>query len=947
MSSLLHLDSGLSLPSHGVLILDSKAESIQYVSPVTEEWFPGVFKVGGSLAPQFKDFNSLVAVSAAKGSGSATWILEAKPTGRRSFPVEARVSSGSPDVFEKWGIPVGSILVQLSDYSRVKEKEFMLRSFSSVIDENNRRIRFEKKKVDDLLNSMRQAVFATDFDGKVIDPVSGHSKEVFGDEIGGKNVFDFLYASLKDQGDLLSKVKSAFVAVAGEDEIQWKISEKHFPTRVRFERHPEDQRNLRVSTLPIWDSDEGTCQHLLFVVEDVTEVERLEKAIFQEKQKSHQNLLIIQELASLDKTVIETFFSAANKDLQRVHSLIEELSSAREISTESTGREVAEKVNQIFRLVHTLKGNSRTLRLSEISQLTHELEQELDKIRESKGLEDQLLSGLRGRFTALRGRLVAYAELARKVFGIEDSFKQTLLLEILDLGNQFEVALDGFSSADSVEVQQELIRLSHRLKAGSRSLHAMKGLARIMDQESEVDRIHQLESHIQLLLDRRFDENHTPDRLVIQIRQEFGAFMHKLKPALLQALGPVAPNAVLEAYRVISSLLDDLQVAAGERARSVSLWHQASANVYRLGFRSLAALLDLGEKLEAEGDDQTEVRLAVKGWVNWIKQLLFPNPTSLPVSLIQTLLEADGCPAIQSKLEDPLLLELVSVKSLQTWFSRLERLSRVGELTTGASRLSVGYSLIALDVIRGVQSLQSLGGSIVSSDAGPGEVHRSAMPHLVPVVEVALQEVSAYLSAQAEGKVLERKVMALPLGVVFSRFETMVGDIARSLGKLAHFSWDGGDVLLDRRKQESLQEALLHLLRNSLDHGLEPVSERRSKGKPETGKVQVKAVFPDSGDDFLRVDVRDDGRGISTEKLVQKAMKMGLLNEESSRALTESQKLKLIFTPGLSTAESVTTLSGRGVGMDVVRHSIERIAGRLEVQSEEGSGTCISLFIPL
>jgi two-component system chemotaxis sensor kinase CheA len=179
---------------------------------------------------------------------------------------------------------------------------------------------------------------------------------------------------------------------------------------------------------------------------------------------------------------------------------------------------------------------------------------------------------------------------------------------------------------------------------------------------------------------------------------------------------------------------------------------------------------------------------------------------------------------------------------------------------------------------------------------------------------------------------------------LFVGLPRMVRDLSAELGKQVLVDIEGGDVELDREMIEMIRDPLTHIIRNAVDHGIEKPAERLKAGKREIGILAVSAR--QSGNQIL-IDIHDDGRGIDGKKLVDKALSAGLVDREAAAQLTPREQLALIFEAGLSTAKEVTSISGRGVGMDVVRSNIERIGGIVEVDSRLGEGTRMTLRVPL
>ena len=185
-------------------------------------------------------------------------------------------------------------------------------------------------------------------------------------------------------------------------------------------------------------------------------------------------------------------------------------------------------------------------------------------------------------------------------------------------------------------------------------------------------------------------------------------------------------------------------------------------------------------------------------------------------------------------------------------------------------------------------------------------------------------------------------IRMLPINFVFSRFPRLVHDISAKLNKKIDLKLVGESTEVDKAVVELINDPLVHLIRNSLDHGIEMPVDRIAAGKPEIGTIELKAYHRGG---HIVIEIIDDGRGLDKNKLISKAIEKGLINENS--ILNDKQAFELIFMPGFSTAESVTDISGRGVGMDVVRKNIQALGGNIEILSELGKGTTISIHLPL
>lgn len=245
--------------------------------------------------------------------------------------------------------------------------------------------------------------------------------------------------------------------------------------------------------------------------------------------------------------------------------------------------------------------------------------------------------------------------------------------------------------------------------------------------------------------------------------------------------------------------------------------------------------------------------------------------------------------------------------------------SRMDSLVTMVGELVIAQQMVVQDVV------QSLGG------AAQGQRVQRTLSHMGKMIR-DLQEVSMSLRM-------------VNLKSTFQKMTRLVRDVSQRAGKQIEVVTEGEDVELDRNVVEAITDPLVHMIRNSCDHGVEPADERRAAGKSPTGRVALRAYHAGGS---IVIEIADDGRGLRREKLLAKAKSKGLLPPDiDESAMSDAEVYGLIFLPGFSTAEQVTDISGRGVGMDVVRRNIEALRGKIEIRSEPGKGTTFLMRLPL
>lgn len=261
------------------------------------------------------------------------------------------------------------------------------------------------------------------------------------------------------------------------------------------------------------------------------------------------------------------------------------------------------------------------------------------------------------------------------------------------------------------------------------------------------------------------------------------------------------------------------------------------------------------------------------------------------------------------------------------------------------SKASMKQQTIRVNVERLENVLDLLGELVIDQTRLKQAIQTLHQAHGYSETMDDLDEISDHLS-RLIGSLQENvlKVRMLPIEQLFSRFPRMVRDLAQTLNKNVDLQMVGGDTELDRTLIEEVGDPMIHLIRNAVDHGIEMPEERLKSGKPEQGIVRISAAHEDNQ---VVVVVEDDGGGIDTNKLRKSAVAKGVITVEEAALLDEHKALRLIFHPGFSTASQLSDVSGRGVGMDIVRTDIERLGGIIDIDTTVGVGTKFTIRLPL
>ncbi|OHX10665.1 chemotaxis protein CheA [Chromobacterium sphagni] len=562
--------------------------------------------------------------------------------------------------------------------------------------------------------------------------------------------------------------------------------------------------------------------------------------------------------------------------------------------------------------------------------------------------------------------------------------KAVFFEESRELCDALETALlDPVSFPPNVETYNLLFRTAHTIKgsAGIFGLDALVRFAHVVENVLERLRSGQValsEDLISLLLScndhlrRLLDSAGASDDMALEDLPEGEPLLHSLRQYQSDAIVAPQPLAAPTAVREAGSA----RIAAQTPHWQLSL--RFHPDTFRHGFDPLSflrylaglgtlrqveavwrnwpplPLLDLTEcfmglDLSLESDESLE---RIEGTFEFIAEdsLIGILPPHAPL--------ADFA-ALAARLGEPL------EEQLARWLRRgaltLDEAARIENGDVDAAADEADLEAAAAPV---TPQASAAGGVPAKAGRGDGQyirIEASKLDRLINRVgELVIASSGTKLIAQARGdaELLESVAVIntlvesirddaltlrmVPVDEIFSRFPRMVREVSKQLDKAIHLEIKGGDTEIDKSMVEKLTDPLMHIVRNAVDHGLESADKRRAVGKPEEGTITLNA-YHDAGS--VVVEVKDDGGGINREKVLAKAMERGLVTD--GRVLSDQETLQLIFLPGFSTADAVSDLSGRGVGMDVVKRNIEALRGEIEIQSLPGIGSTFRLRLPL
>ncbi|MBF0225426.1 MAG: chemotaxis protein CheA [Desulfobacterales bacterium] len=548
-----------------------------------------------------------------------------------------------------------------------------------------------------------------------------------------------------------------------------------------------------------------------------------------------------------------------------------------------------EIINRIFRAMHSIKGSSGFFKITPLINLSHAMENILMKIRD--------------------GELVPNA-------GIIDA--------LLAGSDKIRIMLNDIKSVDNVSYEAELYKLNAILKI--EDVHETQDVYHFQESDDNID----ADVVIERLQGGKF---------LIKVKgpENFGVSVFEMTEEMLSSIC----NARMNIYIIFVCPNKDFKGVAPynffqNKSSFGKWWHnEAKSKIHECILKND----DFYSFIYATILEHDIISDALEIPINQIKEIssqLF-NPSNAVESIPQNkdVTEKKSLPEPELKQKIEPKADLTNAPSSDDTLknSKIEnKPSDIGAKLSSSETIRVSVDLIdrlmnlAGELVLGRNQLRQELEKLINKDPKFGT--------LIQSVDVVTSEIQEYI--------MQMRMQAL--GTLFSKFPRIVRDLSKQLSKEAELIIEGKEVELDKSIIEGLSDPLTHLIRNSLDHGIEIPDEREKSGKQRKGVINLKA-FHEGGQ--VNIVVSDDGKGINPLKIVEKAISKGIITPDAASLMTDIEKINIILLPGFSTAETVTDISGRGVGMDVVKTNIEKLGGHLDITSIPGKGSSVKIRLPL
>jgi len=567
-------------------------------------------------------------------------------------------------------------------------------------------------------------------------------------------------------------------------------------------------------------------------------------------------------------------------------------------------------LNEIFRAAHTLKGNSATMEYDDVARLAHEMENLLDKIRNKDiTIDQEIMDILFESFDAIESMIesISNNEEVMETAAIIEKLGQILKVnETEDVDKTQDV--DKAKFIDNVKAVGQDDELDLSMDELKKITVAMTSGMTVYEIIVTIDDSCKLRSVKATIVIRNLEK--IGDKIAVYPDEQA---IKATNPGKFHVI--LASDSEIDIIRdvglSVSEISDiEVKVIVGEDEEN----HEFD--------------LDSLEEFEI-----TQEPLTVEEPVGpkTLKPKAVESKTLKPKAVEPKAVEPK---AVEPKAVEPKAIEPKMVKPVPETALSIPKKSET-------KKPSVSPPQTVRNIRVNIQQLDSL-----MNHVGELVISKVGLEHMASKYEIPeLTESVAHLNRIVEE--LQEEVMEIrmvPVDQIFSKYPRIIRDLSKSSGKKVRLVIEGGDIELDRTVLDGINDPLLHILRNCVDHGIETTKERTDAGKPEEGTVLLKAIREKN---HFNIEISDDGAGINPDVIRESAISRGFISRDEAVAMSDDDLISILFQPGFSTAKTVTDISGRGVGMDVVGRDIEKLGGNIKIDSTPGKGTSIRLKLPL
>ncbi|MBW7858417.1 MAG: chemotaxis protein CheA [Leptonema sp. (in: Bacteria)] len=523
-------------------------------------------------------------------------------------------------------------------------------------------------------------------------------------------------------------------------------------------------------------------------------------------------------------------------------------------------------------------------------------------------------------------------------------FLQSFITESIDLLDIAEESILSLEKDFDQEKVDQLFRAIHTIKGNSGlfDLNKIKDLSHIFENVLTRVRSREIKPNVDMVdlfllsvdrLKQLIDKIENSDSIKIDdLTNKLAALKSNEPTVAIQNESTAEPKSATEAEN-IESVFQSFCTKIRTKLTNVEVKSNTflSCAVIELSNQGTTKLSDISSRLQSFRADRNIV-------LHGISPSLLPdfktNPTkSLPYFVV---FESEVDPEIALSNSN---LKAIAIDRIHT-IENKSAVEKIDQVVAPTTEVAQSASVVETHLKIPLSLIENLINLASETVIARNELIQKADILNDPSMSVSVKKIS-YLVSQLQEGIMRTRLQELE--ATFQRLPRLVRDVSGQTGKLIRLTTEGGNVELDKTLIDSIRDPLTHLIRNSIDHGIESPDERIKAGKPKEGRLRVEAFF--RGGNVI-IMIADDGKGLNLERIRQKAEEKGILTAEAAKRATDSELADLVFLPGFSTSQSVTTTSGRGVGMDVVRSSLKKVGGTAEISSVQGQGTTVLLTIP-